>query len=301
MAENSRDSTTTTGACVVFNPKKLSLERRGEFLPLRASMQDRKLKGNSEWEQWTPEEERGRRVTLEFDPMPSSEALASLTARAGRPGFTLLFGFAGVPGGASAALAAVGETSRNLSDFLETAGPQTVALGRDVLVLDDVALMRALRCGLSGFSDAVRIEAGEHDRVEASDLESIIRAVASKKQSPLEADLRTIAWLRFGPGSKVVVSSRRRAVVHELIAEAMALYLASQLGVSHRDVARPEPWRVAQLMGVSGHLELHPRETLVTSTFVDIGCCCSAPSERHPAAVGVIYDLPSRSWHGEEG
>lgn len=301
MSERPDESTTTSGACRVFNPKRLSLERRAEFLPLRAVVAERKLKGNAaDWEQWTPEEERGRRSVLELDPMPALEALASLTARSNRPGFTILSGFSSVPGGALSALASIGETSRNLTDFLETAGPQSAAAGRDFLVFDDMALLRALKRGLVGFADAVRVEPGEHDRVEVSDLESIIRA-AGPKVSPLEADLRTIAWLRFGPGSKVVVTSRRRAVVHELVAESMALYLASQLGVAHRDVARPEPWRVAQLLGVSGHLELHPRETLVTSTFVDVGCCCSAPAERHPAAVGLIYDLPSRSWHGEEG
>lgn len=300
MAETPRDSSiTTSSACAVFNPKHLSLERRAEFLPLRAAVRDRKQKGGTEWELWTPEEERGRRVTLELDPIPAVDALASLTARAGRPGLTVLAGFGAAAGGAAAALAAVGETSRNLHDFLETAGPQAAGAAGDFLVLDDVALLRALRRGLTGFAHAVRLEPGEHDRIEVSDLQSVV--AAATRRSPLEADLRTIAWLRFGPGPKVAVASRRRAVVHELVAEAMALYLAAQLGVSHRDVARPEPWRVAQLLGVSGHLELHPRETLVTSTFVDVGCCLSAPSERHPAAVGLIYDAPSRSWHGEEG
>lgn len=300
MAQRPEDSTTTTNACGVFNPKRVTLDRRAEFLPLRVESSQRKLKGNPLWEQWTPEDERGRRVTAELTPLPPVEVLASLTARASRPGLTLLLGFANIVGGAAGALAAVGETSRNLQEFLDTAGPQAAAAGRDFLVLDDVALLRALRRGLVGFTDAVRVEPGEHDHMESSDLESIVREAAAGK-SPLEADLRTIAWLRFGPDSKVVACSRRRAVVHELVAEAMALYLAAQLGVPHREVARPEPWRVAQLLGVSGHLELHPRETLVTSTFVDVGCCCSAPSERHPAAVGLIYDLPSRSWHGEEG
>jgi len=300
MTQHPKNAATTNDVCTVFNPKRVALDRRAEFLALRASVTNKKLKGNPEWEQWTPEEERGRRFMVELTPMPTSEVLASLTARAGRPGLTLLLGFANVVGGAAAALAAVGETSRNLQEFLDTVGPQTAAAGRDFLVLDDMALLRALRHGLVGITDAVRVEPGENDRMETSDLECIIRE-ASAGKSPLEADLRTIAWLRFGPDSRVEVASRRRSVVHELVAEAMALYLAAQLGISHRDVARPESWRVAQLLGVSGHLELHPRETLVTSTFVDIGCCCSAPSERHPAAVGLIYDLPSRSWHGEEG
>lgn len=300
MAQQPEESTTTTHACAVFNPKRLSLDRRAEFLPLRIFAKERVLKVNPEWEQWTPEEERGRRVTAQFSPVPAQEILASLTARAARPGMTILVGFAGVVGGGLGALAAIGETSRNLQEFIETAGPQTAAGGRDFLVLDDCALLRVLRRGLSGFTVAVRVEPGEHDRIEVSDLESIIRAVGSKR-SPLEADLRTIAWLRFGPDASVEVTARRRSVVHELVAEGMALYLAAQLGVPHRDVARPESWRIAQLLGISGHLELHPRETLVTSTFADVGCCCSAPSERHPAAIGMIYDLPSRTWHGEEG
>lgn len=300
MTHRPEDSISTTNVCSVFNPKSVSLERRSEFLPLRVAVTERKLRGNPDWEQWTPEDERGRRVSAELSPMSPGQVLASLTARANRPGLTLLLGFKGVVGGAAGALTALGETSRNLQEFLDTAGPQSAAAGRNYLVLDDVALLRALRRGLVGFTDAVRVEPGEHDRLESSDLESIIREATAGK-SPLEADLRTIAWLRFGPDARVVASSRRRSVVHELVAEAMALYLASQLGVSHGDVARPEPWRVAQLLGVSGHIELHPRETLITSTFADIGCCCSAPSERHPAAVGVIYDLPSRTWHGEEG
>ncbi|MBM4112241.1 MAG: hypothetical protein FJ253_02530 [Phycisphaerae bacterium] len=286
--------------CPAFNPTRLPIDRRAEFLPLRASYQDRKQKGNPEWEQWTPEEERGHRYALDVSPMRASEALACITARASRPGMTLLVGFNGVAGGAAAALAAIGETSRNLTDFLGTTGPQSAGCGSGYLVLDDIALLRALRRGLSGFVHAVRLEPGEHDRVEAQDIETVVRSAAPKR-SPLEADLRTIAWLRCGPDSRVEVLSRRRAVVHELVAEGVALYLAAQLGVSHREVRRPEPWRVAQLLSVSGHLELHPKETLLTTTFVDMGCCCSAPSERHPAAVSLIYDLPSRSWHGEEG
>ncbi|MBX3354607.1 MAG: hypothetical protein KF724_02790 [Phycisphaeraceae bacterium] len=300
MPELPRDSTTTTNAFGVFNPERLPLEQRAHFRPLRIFVKERRQKGQPDWEQWTPEDERGRRVVAELSPLPASEILASITARANRPGMTLLLGFESMPGGGAAALAAIGETSRSLHDFLETVGPQSAAAGPRFLLLDDVALLRLLRRGLAGFTSAVRVEPGEHDRIEVSDLESILQAVDAGA-SPLEADLRTIAWLRFGPDSKVEVVSRRRAVVHELVAEAMALYLASQLGVQHREVVRPEAWRVAQLLGVSGHLELHPRETLVTSTFVDVGCCCSAPSERHPAAVGVIYDLPSRSWHGEEG
>ncbi len=283
-----------------FNPSRLPVDRRAEFLPLRGAYQDRKLKGGAEWELWTPEEERGHRYALEISPMRPSEALACITARAMRPGMTLLVGFTGIQGGAAAALAAVGETSRNLADFLGTAGPQSAASGAGYLVLDDVALLRALRRGLCGFAHAVRLEPGEHDRVEASDIETVVRSAAPKR-SPLEADLRTIAWLRCGPDSRVEILSRRRAVVHELVAEGVALYLAAQLGVSHREVRRPEPWRMAQLLSVSGHLELHPKETLIASTFADMGCCCSAPSERHPAAVSLIYDLPSRSWHGEEG
>jgi len=300
MREMHDPSTSLADRCPEFNPKQLPLARRADFVPLQATYQDRKHKGNPDWEQWTPEDERGHRHALEITPMRACDALACMTARALRPGLTLLVGFTAVPGGAAAALAAVGETSRNLAEFLATAGPQSAACGQGYLVLDDVSLLRALRRGLTGFVHAVRLEPGEHDRVEPSDIEVVVKS-AAPKSSPLEADLRTIAWLRCGPNDRTEVVSRRRAVVHELVAEGVAHYLAAQLGIGHREVRRPEPWRVAQLLSVSGHLELHPRETLVASTFVDMGCCCSAPSERHPAAVSLIYDLPSRSWHGEEG
>lgn len=300
MNEMHDPTTSLADRCPEFNPMQLPLARRAEFMPLRVAYEDRRHKGNPDWEQWTPEEERGHRHALQIAPMRPGDALSCLTARAMRPGLTLLMGFSSIPGGAAGALAAVGETSRNLSDFLATVGPQSAACGPGYLVLDDLSLLRSLRQGLSGFVHAVRLEPGEHDRVEASDIEMVVRS-AAPKASPLEADLRTIAWLRYGSNDRCEIVSRRRAVVHELVAEGVAHFLAAQLGVSHREVRRPETWRVAQLLSVSGHLELHPRETLVTSTFVDMGCCCSAPSERHPAALSLIYDLPSRSWHGEEG
>ena len=284
----------------VFNPAALPGHRRAEFLPLRIHLQERTLKQGGEWEQWTPEEERGRRWVMDLRPLHPADALACLTARAARPGWTVLIGFERTPGGAEGALAAAGETARNVTDFVETVGAAAAA-GPEFLVLDDVALMRALRHGLAGFTQAIRVEPGPTDRVEAWDLQNVIAAAMTPKASPLEADLRTIAWLRFADGGAVTIASRRRAVVHELAAEATALFVACQLGAPSRDVARPEAWRIGQLLGVSGHLELHPKEALLTSTFVDVGCCCSAPTERHPAAVSLIYDLPSRSWHGEEG
>ncbi len=134
--------------------------------------------------------------------------------------------------------------------------------------------------------------------IESGDVRAISRAIESKR-SPLAAELRATAALRVNNDSSVTLETRDKSQCLHLVSEIFRQYLAALGRRPVRDFNGPETWQVERLLGVSGEINVRPRETDWYSTSVDVGISTECGEPTRPADRSLVYDLPSGTWHDE--
>jgi hypothetical protein len=126
-----------------------------------------------------------------------------------------------------------------------------------------------------------------------------ISAAVREGSSPLAGELRAILAVR-GVGPRVtVVDARERAILATFVGERLRHYVAALRHGRVDEVGGPEPALVERVLDRSGTLRVRPIETEVYSTFIDVGISTAADESAGPADASLIYDLTSRTWHGE--
>ena len=161
------------------------------------------------------------------------------------------------------------------------------------LVLDDAQLIEVLRSVPMCRLRVVRV----HGPVEPLDGRMMQNALDAGA-SPLDAELRAVAFLDIH-GDRLALHVREPSQAWAFIAEDFRQYLAAVLDEPARLFAAPELWQVEQLLAVSGSIAVRPIETDVFTGFVDVGVCTDGVAQNRPAAMSIIFDRPSNSWHGE--
>jgi hypothetical protein len=125
-----------------------------------------------------------------------------------------------------------------------------------------------------------------------------IRAAVAAHRSPLDVEVRAVAWLQVREDRVVELHARDRTPIDEVIAANIGHYLSAILNEPFSSLASPAPWQVERLLSETGRLTLRPIETETHATFVDVGVATHGVEGR-PANRTLIYDRPSRTWHDE--
>jgi hypothetical protein len=126
-----------------------------------------------------------------------------------------------------------------------------------------------------------------------------ITAAVREGRSPLACELRANLAVR-GAGPRVtVVDARERAILATFVGERLRHYVAALRRGRVDEVGGPEPALVERVLERSGMLRVRPIETEVYSTFIDVGISTTVDESAGPADASLIYDLTSRTWHGE--
>jgi hypothetical protein len=133
--------------------------------------------------------------------------------------------------------------------------------------------------------------------VEARDAAAMAAAAAAGR-SPLSAEMRAVAALEVCGDDAVTAELRSRDQALIMVAENLRHYLAALCDRPAQGFEAPPAALMHELLQRRG-LTIRPIETQVYSTFIDIGVCLGAEEPSKPADRSLIYDLPSRSWHGD--
>ncbi|TVQ51974.1 MAG: hypothetical protein EA377_11250 [Phycisphaerales bacterium] len=134
--------------------------------------------------------------------------------------------------------------------------------------------------------------------IESGDARAVSRAIENKL-SPLAVELRATASLRVNNDSSVTLETRDQSLGLHLVSESFRQYLASLGRRPVSDFNGPETWQMERLLGVSGEINVRPRETDWYSTSVDVGISTECGEHTRPADRSLVYDLPSGTWHDE--
>jgi len=183
----------------------------------------------------------------------------------------------------------------SLADVAERLGVPLIArFDANVLVLDPLACAGLIaRHPMTGFA-AVLVD-GPVERHDAAAIASAISA----NGAALGSELRAIAAVTVPPDRTVRIETRSRRVAAMFLAENFRQYLAAATGRPAAELAAPEAALVEGLLDRTGRLAVRPIETELYSTWIDVGVNTETSGETRPADASLIYDLPSRSWHGE--
>jgi hypothetical protein len=172
--------------------------------------------------------------------------------------------------------------------------PVVERYGPDALLIDRLALGE-LVSAVDGDGLVLILIEGP---IDAGDIRAIENALAAER-SPLEVELRAVASMRLVHDRAVVVDTRDPMQAAAFVGENFRHYLAAVQGNAAAEYAAPEDALVDRLLYRSGRLTVRPIETEVYSTSIDVGISCSDDAAVRPADTSLIYDLHSRTWHGE--
>ncbi|MGA0285924.1 MAG: hypothetical protein ACO3QA_02710 [Phycisphaerales bacterium] len=141
--------------------------------------------------------------------------------------------------------------------------------------------------------EAVRIEGP----VDPGDVMAMEAMVARGRPS-MEGDIRAVASLSLDERGTLAFAARSQRPALRLVAEDLALYLAAVLRRDPDDIPRPPAPLVHRLLDATGTIAIRPAETEVYPGSVDVGVATGGV-EGGPATFGLIYDIPSASWHAD--
>lgn len=133
--------------------------------------------------------------------------------------------------------------------------------------------------------------------IERRDDQAIMRAWAQQR-SPLEVELRATAAMQVDDDRRLTLHVRETDQALRVVAQSFRQYLAAVLGDSAQKLATPDLDVLRHLFSISGSITVRPIETEVFPGSVDVGVSPMIDTER-PADIALIYDRPSRSWHGD--
>jgi len=125
-----------------------------------------------------------------------------------------------------------------------------------------------------------------------------MEAMVARGRPSMEGDIRAVASLSLDERGTLAFAARSQRPALRLVAEDLALYLAAVLRRDPDDIPRPPAPLVHRLLDATGTIAIRPAETEVYPGSVDVGVATGGV-EGGPATFGLIYDIPSASWHAD--